>query len=160
MSRRKTNRRRSNKRSNRRKTRRNSRRNARRYRRRGGAEERPTFRFKVTLKGERQNNNMNVNNNNNNNDEIYLDGGDYAQQVIDWYVENQGDTVAFFGMQDVQLQYDPQERVFICRYLPTNEFNAEISLQMYVDLDDDGNHPIEIDGREYLVIGHLEEENN
>lgn len=157
MPRRKTNRRRTNKRSNRR-NRRNTRRNTRRNRRRGGAEERPIFKFKVTLKGEGHNNNMNVNNNNNNNNnEVYLDGGDYADEVIAWYMENQDDTVEFFGMQDIQLRYDAQERVFVGRYLPTNGFNADISLEMYVDLDDDGNHPIQIGGAEYIVIGELVE---
>jgi hypothetical protein len=101
--------------------------------------------------------NVNNNNNNNNNERIELDGGDYAPQVINWYYANQDDTVAFFGMQGVQLRYDPQERVFVGTYYPTNEFNAEVSLEMYVDLDDDGNHPLEIDGHEYLVAGELVE---
>ncbi len=156
MPRRKTNRR--NNRRNRRNTRRN-----RRNRRYGGAEERPTFKFRVLLINGRHinnnsnnnNNNMNVNNNNNNNNIDDLDGGDYSREVIAWYYANQGDTEEFFQMQDINLRYDPQERVFIGSYRPTNGFEAAVSINMYVDMDDDGNHPIIINGIKYNIMGFL-----
>ncbi len=160
MAKRKTNRR--NSRRNRRNTRRN-RRNTRRNRRRGGAEERPTFKFRVKLikpiNYNNINNNMNINNNNNNNnnnnDDDELDGGDYSADVIAWYYANQGDTEEFFQMQDINLRYDPEERVFIGSYRPTNGFDPAVSINMYVDMDDDGNHLIEINGTEYNVMGFL-----
>ncbi len=130
MPRRKTNRR---NRRNRRNTRRNT-------RRRGGALNRKHFAFTVELLGE---------------DNHLPQAANHSDEIIAWYTQNVSNDIAIdlYGMSDIRLEYSHNRRLFLGSFIPVNAFDEEISIDMYVDNDSDGNHPININGREYLVKG-------
>ena len=131
--------RKTNRRNSRRNTRR-SRRNTRRNRRRGGALNRNHFAFTVELLGE---------------DNHLPQAANYSAEIIAWYLQNVPNDIAIdiYGMSDIRLEYSHNRRLFLGSFIPTEAFDDEISIDMYVDNDSDGNHPININGQEYLVKG-------
>jgi hypothetical protein len=118
-----------------RKTRRN-----RRNIKRGGALNRSRFAFKVELLGEGNQ---------------VPQAANHSAEIIAWYIQNVPNDIAIdiYGMSDIQLEYSNNRRLFLGSFIPTEAYDPEISIDMYVDPYDDGNHPININGHEYLVKG-------
>lgn len=80
---------------------------------------------------------------------------DYAQQIIQWYYNTISpmDSIDFFGMSNIKLFYDSRNNLFHGTFIPTEGYDEDIGIPMYVDHDDDGNYPIVIEDKEYLIIG-------
>ncbi len=77
--------------------------------------------------------------------------------IINWYIQNipNADANEFLQMDNVVLEYNADESCFMGTYTKLPGFDEEISLQMYVDWDSSCNHPLEINGIGYCVMGSL-----
>ncbi len=108
---------------------------------RGGSINRRTFKFTVKLIQDGAEAN------------VYI----APERIINWYIENipNEDANLYLHMDDVVLEYNAIESCFIGTYTELNGFDEEIHLQMYVDWDDSCNHPLEINGIGYCVMGSL-----
>jgi hypothetical protein len=79
------------------------------------------------------------------------------KQIIDWYQP-------FFGDFDMgtkpSMTHDKKTGLFEVSFTPGPEFPTEpkdqlFELEMFADPDDDGNYPIKIGKKKYLVIGEI-----
>jgi len=103
-----------------------------------------TFEFDVSLKGENQ----------------YVDHqktGRNVDKVIKWYKDNANLSDA----KDFEVKHVNGDRFEITCTIPSDELRSNkeedvvFFIEMMVDPDDDGNHPIKIGRYNYLVVGKL-----
>lgn len=80
---------------------------------------------------------------------------EYMEHILNWY-KNQ--------MSSIQLYSDPSRNYIISNICIQNgkisfevnqPFRPYYDIESFIDPDDDGNHPIMLDGIEYLVSGKI-----
>lgn len=71
-----------------------------------------------------------------------------AQQIIDWYNKRMASEYFTTYVSDFTIEY-VNKKIFHVSYKPL----GDIYLEQIIDPDDDGNYPITINGREYIVMG-------
>jgi hypothetical protein len=87
--------------------------------------------------------------NNHINDDKLEHAGDHAAKIIKWYKQFKNDF-----KEDYNLVIKSISHVSADRFKVKYTGNAD-DLELFLDVDDDGNYPITIRGDTYLVSGEL-----
>lgn len=81
---------------------------------------------------------------------------DVSDKLVEWYKTNCVGIEETYGIKITEVSYVERD-IFKIKYSMTEDSDEDIDMlnSMLVDVDDDGNYPIKIGKKKYLVSGTL-----
>lgn len=97
----------------------------------------------------------------------YLDNENDAKKVAKWFKDQNSwrvsndDDLSYLSFEPVKngRVYDKMHCKFKMNEAEPTKSEVNMIKKMIMDPDDDGNYPITLDGKEYIVMGYGEENN-
>jgi hypothetical protein len=77
-------------------------------------------------------------------------------QIVHWYQNQLADVAAIYDVRIIEVSY-VRDDVFKVGYIISQESDEDVKVinHLLADPDDDGNYPIKIGRKKYLVVGEI-----